>query len=82
MPESFSARRRHFSLSRGTPFHLATQLAEIAAHHAANFEIIPDADQAVAATRAQAAPDDIICITGSLYLVGQLRHYWVRKPSQ
>jgi dihydrofolate synthase/folylpolyglutamate synthase len=57
----------------------ATQLAEIGAHHAANFEIIPDADQAVADTRAQAAPDDIICITGSLYLVGQLRHYWVQK---
>jgi dihydrofolate synthase / folylpolyglutamate synthase len=54
----------------------ATQLAEIGGHHALQFEVIPDADQALQAALAEAAPDDVISITGSLYLVGQLRHHW------
>ena len=57
----------------------ASQLAEIAGHHAANCEIIPDAEQALQAALALAAPDDVVCITGSLYLVGQLRQNW--QPS-
>jgi len=51
----------------------AAQLAEIAGHHAAKFEVIPDAEIALAAALAKAAPNDAIFITGSLYLVGQLR---------
>jgi folylpolyglutamate synthase/dihydropteroate synthase len=51
----------------------ATQLAAIAGHHAAAFEIIPDADRALDAALAEASPDDAIVITGSLYLIGQLR---------
>ena len=51
----------------------ASQLAEIAGHHAAHFTVIPDSAQALAAALAQAAPSDVICITGSLYLVGELR---------
>jgi dihydrofolate synthase/folylpolyglutamate synthase len=54
----------------------ASQLAEIAGHHAAGYEIIPDAEHALAAAMALAAPADVICITGSLYLVGELRHHW------
>ena len=54
----------------------ATQLAEIAGHHAARFSVIPDAERAFEHALAEAAPDDAIFITGSLYLVGQLRHYW------
>jgi dihydrofolate synthase/folylpolyglutamate synthase len=54
----------------------ATQLAEIASHHAAKFEIIPDAKQALRTALAKAAPTDVICITGSLYLVGELRPHW------
>src|SRR5439155_12848574 len=57
----------------------ASQLAEISGHHAANCEIIPDAEQALQAALALAAPDDVVCITGSLYLVGQLRQNW--QPS-
>jgi dihydrofolate synthase / folylpolyglutamate synthase len=57
----------------------ALQLAEIAGHHAANYEIISDAEQALQAALALAAPDDVVCITGSLYLVGQLRYHW--QPS-
>jgi len=51
----------------------AFQLAEIAGHHAAHFTVVPDSAQALGAALAIAAPSDIICITGSLYLVGELR---------
>ena len=53
----------------------AAQLAEIAGHHAARFSVIPDAEQAFERALAEAAPHDAIFITGSLYLVGQLRHH-------
>jgi dihydrofolate synthase / folylpolyglutamate synthase len=57
----------------------ATQLAEIAGHHAARFSVIPDAERALEHALAEAAPEDAIFITGSLYLVGQLRHYWKQR---
>jgi dihydrofolate synthase/folylpolyglutamate synthase len=51
----------------------AAQLAEIAGHHAAHFTVIPDSAKALDAALARAAPSGVICITGSLYLVGDLR---------
>ena len=54
----------------------AVRLAEIAAHHASSFTVISSAEQALDQVLAKAAPGDAIFITGSLYLVGQLRHYW------
>jgi dihydrofolate synthase / folylpolyglutamate synthase len=57
----------------------AAQLAEIAGHHAARFSVIPDAERAFEHALAEAAPEDAIFITGSLYLVGQLRHYWKQR---
>src|SRR6266403_4157165 len=57
----------------------ATQLAEIACHHAARFSVIPDAEGAFEYVIAEAAPEDAIFITGSLYLVGQLRQYWKQR---
>jgi dihydrofolate synthase/folylpolyglutamate synthase len=54
----------------------AKQLAEIAGHHAAHFSVILDAERAFEHALAKAMPQDAIFITGSLYLVGQLRHYW------
>ena len=57
----------------------APQLAEIAGHHAGRFSVIPDAERAFERALAQAAPEDAIFITGSLYLVGQLRHYWKQR---
>ena len=53
----------------------AAQLAEIAGHHAARFSVIPDAEEAFDFALAKAAPEDAIFITGSLYLVGQLRYH-------
>ncbi len=61
----------------GTPRAVsATQLAEMAGDHAARFSIRPDAAQAMESVLAVASPEDAIFITGSLYLVGELRHAW------
>jgi dihydrofolate synthase/folylpolyglutamate synthase len=57
----------------------APRLAEIASHHASSFTVIPSAEQALDQALAEAAPNDAIFITGSLYLVGQLRHYWKQR---
>jgi dihydrofolate synthase/folylpolyglutamate synthase len=54
----------------------ATQLAEMAGHHAERSSIHPVAEEAMEAALAKARPEDAIFITGSLYLVGQLRHAW------
>jgi len=54
----------------------ASRLAEITAHHASGFTVVSAAEQALDLVLSKAAPDDAIFITGSLYLVGQLRHYW------
>ena len=57
----------------------ALRLAEIASHHASSFSVIPSAEQALDQALAKAAPNEAIFITGSLYLVGQLRHYWKQR---
>src|SRR6267143_1097677 len=56
-----------------------TPLAEIAGHHAARFSVLPNAERAFEYVLAEAAPEDAIFITGSLYLVGQLRQYWKQR---
>ena len=68
-----------FTAPRSSRAVSAPQLAEIAGHHAARFSVVPDAERAFERALAQAAPEDAIFITGSLYLVGQLRHYWKRR---
>jgi len=57
----------------------ASQLSEIAAHHAAHSSVIADAEQALDYLLSEAAPQDAVFVTGSLYLVGQLRHYWKQR---
>jgi len=54
----------------------AVQLAEMAGHHAAHFTVARDAEAALELALAKARREDAIFITGSLYLVGQLRHAW------
>ncbi|HXM33417.1 MAG TPA: folylpolyglutamate synthase/dihydrofolate synthase family protein [Chthoniobacterales bacterium] len=68
-----------FTASRTSRAVSAKQLAEIAGHHAARFFVIPDAERAFEHAFTEAAPEDAIFITGSLYLVGQLRHYWKQR---
>jgi len=57
----------------------AAQLARMAGHHAERFTIHPEAEQALEAALAKAQPEDAVFITGSLYLVGQLRHVWMQR---
>jgi dihydrofolate synthase/folylpolyglutamate synthase len=55
------------------------QLAEITSHHAAQFTIISEPEVALENALERAAPRDAIVVAGSLYLVGQLRHYWKNR---
>jgi dihydrofolate synthase/folylpolyglutamate synthase len=52
------------------------QLAEITSHHAAQFTVIPEPEAALEYALDRAATNDAVVVAGSLYLVGQLRHYW------
>jgi dihydrofolate synthase/folylpolyglutamate synthase len=61
----------------GTPRAVsARQLAEMAGDHAKKFTVIEDAEQAMESALSKAGPEDAVFITGSLYLVGELRHAW------
>lgn len=55
---------------RGLP---AAELAAAAAAMGAEVEIVPEARDAVGRALAVAGPDDLVCVTGSLYLVGAVR---------
>src|SRR5216684_1448190 len=68
-----------FTASRTSRAVSAAQLAEIAGHHAPHFSVIPDAEKALDYALTKAAPEDAVFITGSLYLIGQLRHYWKHR---
>ena len=57
----------------------ASQLEEITAHYANKSTTIVDAGEAIDYVLSKASPDEVIFITGSLYLVGQLRHYLKQK---
>jgi dihydrofolate synthase/folylpolyglutamate synthase len=57
----------------------ATRLAEIASHHTSRFTVMASPEQALEHALSKAASADAIFITGSLYLVGQLRHYWKNR---
>jgi dihydrofolate synthase / folylpolyglutamate synthase len=43
--------------------------------------LIPDPAEALEHALQVAGPDDIVFVTGSLFLVGDLRHYWRRRRS-
>ena len=54
----------------------AAQLAEMAGEYAAHYRVIADAGEALENALVEAKASDAIFITGSLYLVGELRHHW------
>jgi dihydrofolate synthase/folylpolyglutamate synthase len=54
----------------------ASLLARITDYHARHTLVISDAEQAFEYALSKAGAEDAIFITGSLYLVGQLRHYF------
>jgi folylpolyglutamate synthase/dihydropteroate synthase len=51
----------------------------MAGDHAPTYVVIEDAEQALEFALAKARPEDAIFITGSLYLVGELRHAWKER---
>ena len=57
----------------------AAVLADMTAHYAAQSAIIENPEQALEHALSNAKAEDAIFITGSLYLVGQLRHYWKQR---
>jgi dihydrofolate synthase/folylpolyglutamate synthase len=57
----------------------APLLAEMTAHHARSSEVVPDPAKALTRALELAGPEDVIFITGSLYLVGELRQEWVSR---
>ena len=59
----------------------ASVLAEMTAHHARQLEVIPDPNLAFERALELASPDDVIFVTGSLYLVGDLRRYWMSRAA-
>jgi dihydrofolate synthase/folylpolyglutamate synthase len=59
----------------------APVLGEMTRHHARQVEIIPDPNLAFESALSLASPDDVIFVTGSLYLVGDLRRYWMSRAA-
>ena len=60
----------------------APLLAEMTAHLARSYQVIPEPAQALEHALALARPEDAIFVTGSLYLVGDLRSYWAQRVAQ
>ena len=62
----------------------AAELARIAGHFVppAHLAVLPEPDEALEHAIALAAPDDAVFATGSLYLVGDLRRYWLSRPAR
>jgi dihydrofolate synthase/folylpolyglutamate synthase len=54
----------------------AEALAAMTRHLAGSVEVISEPSAALERALESAAPDDVIFVTGSLYLVGDLRRYW------
>lgn len=59
----------------------APLLAEIAGHHARDYRVVPDPSTALEEAIREAQPEDAVFATGSLYLVGDLRQYWLFERS-
>jgi dihydrofolate synthase / folylpolyglutamate synthase len=68
-----------FTQPRTTRAISVTRLAEITSHNAAHFTVVPEPEAALEQALHRAAPQDAIVVAGSLYLVGQLRHYWKNR---
>jgi dihydrofolate synthase / folylpolyglutamate synthase len=59
----------------------AEALAAMTQHLADSLEVISEPGAALERALELAAPDDVIFVTGSLYLVGDLRRYWDGRPA-
>jgi dihydrofolate synthase / folylpolyglutamate synthase len=57
----------------------AAVLADMTGHLAEKVEVVPDPNAAFERALELASPEDVIFVTGSLYLVGDLRRYWMSR---
>jgi len=57
----------------------APLLAEMTGHLAKTSIVVPDPADALERAIDMASPEDAVFVTGSLYLVGDLRSYWARR---
>ncbi len=57
------------------------KLYEIAAQMMSDIHIIPDIDKAIAYAVENASPEDAICIAGSLYVVGEAKEFFEKRPA-
>ena len=53
----------------------------MAGHHARRVEVVPNPSHALERALELASPEDVVFITGSLFLVGDLRAYWKSRTS-
>jgi len=60
----------------------ASLLAEITSHDAQETVIVRDPGEALEAALQLASPRDVVFVTGSLYLVGELRAYWGKRVAK
>lgn len=60
----------------------AQHLADIVGGLARRAQVVSDPAQALERAIAEAARDDVIFVTGSLFLVGDIRRYWSRRSEQ
>src|SRR5271163_1061081 len=60
----------------------ASLLAEITSHDAQETVIVRDPREALEAALQLASPRDVVFVTGSLYLVGELRAYWGNRAAK
>lgn len=54
----------------------AEALAEMTRHLAPEMDVVPEASEAVARAIEEAEPEDVVFVTGSLYLVGEISRWW------
>jgi dihydrofolate synthase/folylpolyglutamate synthase len=54
----------------------ADALAEMTRHLAPEMDVVPEASDAVARAVEEAERDDVVFVTGSLYLVGEISRWW------
>ena len=57
----------------------APLLAEMTGHHARRFETVPNPVEALKRALELSGSEDVIFVTGSLYLVGEVRHEWLSR---
>jgi len=60
----------------------AQTLASMTGYLTPKIEVIPEPFAALARALELAAPEDVVFVTGSLYLVGDLRKYWDGMPER